>query len=180
MRKFFFLAMLLPVLAFCQSSPVGVGDTYAVEKTLATNTVDTIYFALPPEFGWAGYSKTDTTTGFNVTGTKPLAQRFRWSGNAKLSVIRIAGNAADSVRLAVFSVTKYINTDGSQAVLGDANSITYLAGSASTYSSVVGNGSSNAFTITGNLDPSPAIGVIISNLDLLGGNRRYRFALTPL
>lgn len=172
------LLFFLPALAHAQGARSTAYSTYAVEKTFAVNTVDTIYFALPPEFGWTGYPKTDTTTGFNLT-TKPLSETVRWNGNAKLSIDLFSGNTADSMRVATFGVTKYVTTDGAQAIVGDTNSLTYLAGSASTYSSVVGNGNGNAFSITGNLDPAQAIGIVVTLGDLVGGSRRFRFALTP-
>jgi hypothetical protein len=165
---FLSLIMLLPVICAAQEfSAKGSAitlDGRNVTITIGVGASKTIWFALPPSIGLPARPEVDTSATVNPPN------RVSWNGVGSVIIRLKSGSASDSTRLLMQGIDE-------AGVLID-NRDQYLAGSATTFSSVFSNNNAKEFPITSLFDAIFGFKLTFTNGDLTGGNRVYEVKLS--
>lgn len=137
MKKCFLFFTLIPVLLFAQehTNTITFGGRIIPSITLTAGGSKTIWFAFPPSYGVPANPEADTSAAVNPP------DRVLWSGSGDVYMRKLSGAASDSARL----LAQGIDAAGNLIDNNDQ----YLAGGASTFSSVFSNGNVKTFSITG-------------------------------
>lgn len=163
MKKFILLCTLLPALLFAQENTIAL-DGRIVTVTIGVGASKTIWFAFPPGSRYLPANpEVDTSAAVNPP------DRVSWSGSGAVLIKKRSGSASDSTRL----LGQGLDKDGTLIDNDDQ----YLAGGASTFSSVFSNANVKIFPITGLFDTVFGLKLTFTNGDLTGGARVYEVNL---